>query len=274
MRHHFVPRGGCRRRLRLEKSAIAAPTLDGITVVRAQGSTLARMNPEIRCTNRSHLAVMNALGMSSLLTCPRDPQSRRRSRSHVTAVRTSRGRYSVHLRESATNLREKLSRSSPTGSAAAAAATSPSCAPHGAAAACVPSRSDAAAAPTSPPCAPQGSAAASVSPQIRRRALAHRIRRHARLMGPPSRACPRDPMPQPPHLAAVRASGIRRRERVSQIRRRALAPRIRRRARLIGPPPRACLQDPMTQPLPPRRRARLRDPRRERVLRSAVARAS
>jgi hypothetical protein len=45
------------------------------------------------------------------------------------------------------------------------------------------------------------------------------------------------------HLAAVRASGIRRREpvpqirrreRVPQIRRRALAPRIRRRARLSG----------------------------------------
>jgi hypothetical protein len=70
MRHHFVPRGGCRRRLRLEKSAIAAPTLDGIAVVRAQGSTLARMNPEIRCTNRSHLPVMHVLGASSLLTRP------------------------------------------------------------------------------------------------------------------------------------------------------------------------------------------------------------
>jgi hypothetical protein len=32
--------------LRLEKSAIAAPTLDGIAVVHAQGSTLARMNPD------------------------------------------------------------------------------------------------------------------------------------------------------------------------------------------------------------------------------------
>lgn len=70
MRHHFVPRGGCRRRLRLGKSAIAAPTLDGIAVVCAQESTLARMNPEIRCTNRSHLVVMHALGVSSLLTCP------------------------------------------------------------------------------------------------------------------------------------------------------------------------------------------------------------
>jgi hypothetical protein len=42
---------------------------------------------------------------------------------------------------------------------------SPSCALHGAAAACVPSGSDVAAAPTSPPCAPHGSAAASVSPR-------------------------------------------------------------------------------------------------------------
>jgi hypothetical protein len=116
------------------------------------------MNPEIRCINRSHLAVMHALGVSSLLTCPRDPPSCRHSRSHVTVVRTSRGRYRVHLRET-------LSCSSPTGSAAAAAATSPSCAPHGAAAACVPSGSNAAAAPTLPSCAPQGSAAASVSPR-------------------------------------------------------------------------------------------------------------
>jgi hypothetical protein len=116
------------------------------------------MNSEIRCTNCSHLAVMHALGVLSLLTCPRDPPSHRRSRSHITAVRTSRGRCRVHLRET-------LSRSSPTGSTAAAAATSPSCAPHGAVAACVPSGSDAAAAPTSPPCAPQGSVAASLSPR-------------------------------------------------------------------------------------------------------------
>jgi hypothetical protein len=116
------------------------------------------MNLEIRCFNCSHLAVMHALGVSSLLTCSRDPPPRHRSRSHVTVVRTSRGRCRVHLRET-------LSRSSPTGSAAAAAATSSSCAPHGAAAACVPSGSDAAAAPTLPLCAPQGSAAASVSPR-------------------------------------------------------------------------------------------------------------
>jgi hypothetical protein len=76
MCHHFVPRGGCRRRSRLGKSAIAAPTLDGITVVRAQGSTLARVHPEIRCISRSHLAVMHVLGVPSFLTCPRDPPSR------------------------------------------------------------------------------------------------------------------------------------------------------------------------------------------------------
>jgi hypothetical protein len=70
MRHHFVPRGGYRRRSRLGKSAIAAPTLDDITVVRSQGSTLVRMHPEIRRINRSHLTVMHALGVSSLLTCP------------------------------------------------------------------------------------------------------------------------------------------------------------------------------------------------------------
>jgi hypothetical protein len=116
------------------------------------------MNLEIRCTNRSHLVVIHALGVSSLLTCPRDPPSRRRSRSHVTVVRTSRGRCRVHLTET-------LSRSSPTGSAAAAAAISSLCAPHGAAATCVPSGSDVAAALASPPCTHQGSAAASVSPR-------------------------------------------------------------------------------------------------------------
>ena len=98
MRHHFVPRGGCRRRSRLGKSAIAAPTLDGIAVVRAQGSTLVRVHPEFRRISRSHLAVMHALGVLSLLACPRDPSSRRRSRSHLTVVRNSRGRCRVHLR--------------------------------------------------------------------------------------------------------------------------------------------------------------------------------
>jgi hypothetical protein len=51
-------------------SAIAAPTLDGIAVVRAQGSTLARVNPEIRRISRSCLAVMHTIGVPSLLTCP------------------------------------------------------------------------------------------------------------------------------------------------------------------------------------------------------------
>jgi hypothetical protein len=155
MRHHFVPRGGCRRRSRLWKSAITAPTLDGIAVVRAQGSALARVHPEIRCTNRSHLAVMNTLGVSSLLMCPRDlpcvaaaapisppcaPQGvaatctsgrRCRGRCHLAVVRTSR-----------------------------------------ATTACVPSGSDAAAAPTSLPCAPQGG---------HRRTLASGIRRYERV---------------------------------------------------------------------------------------------
>jgi hypothetical protein len=74
------------------------------------------------------------------------------------------------------------------GSAVAVAGTSPSCAPHGAAAACVPSGSDAAADPTSSPCAPQGSAVASVS-QIRHRATdagARRRRTSQRRTGQPS----------------------------------------------------------------------------------------
>jgi hypothetical protein len=93
-----VTRGGCRHRSRLGKSAIAAPTLDGITVVRAQESTLGRVHPEISRTIRSHLAVMHTLGVSSLLTCPRDPPSRHHSRSHLTTMCTSRGRCCVHLR--------------------------------------------------------------------------------------------------------------------------------------------------------------------------------
>jgi hypothetical protein len=111
MCHHFVPRGGCYRRSCLGKSAIAAPTLDDIVVVRAQGLTLACVHPEICRTSRSHLAVMHALGVPWLLTCPQDPSSRRRSRSHVTVVRTSRGRCRVHLRET-------LPRSCPPGSTA------------------------------------------------------------------------------------------------------------------------------------------------------------
>jgi hypothetical protein len=90
MRHNFVPRGGCHRRSCLGKSAIAAPTMDGITVVCAQGSTLERVHPEIRRTSRSHLAVMHALGVPSLLTCRRDPLSCRRSCFHLIVVRTSR----------------------------------------------------------------------------------------------------------------------------------------------------------------------------------------
>jgi hypothetical protein len=54
------------------------------------------------------------------------------------------------------HLKGSLPRSCPAGSAIVAAAASLSCAPHEAAAACVPLGSDAAAAPTSPPCAPQG----------------------------------------------------------------------------------------------------------------------
>jgi hypothetical protein len=108
MRHHYMPRGGCRRRSRLGKSTIAAPTLDNITVVRAQGLNLACVHPEIHRTSYSHLAVMHALGVSSLLTCPRDPPLHRRS--HLTDMRTPRGRCRVHLRET-------LSRSCPEDSA-------------------------------------------------------------------------------------------------------------------------------------------------------------
>jgi hypothetical protein len=99
MRHHFVPRGGCRRRSRLGKSAIAAPTLDDITVVRTQGSTLARVHPEIRRISRSHLAVMHALWAPSLLTCPRDPPSRCRNRSPPHHRAQLKGSLRVHLRE-------------------------------------------------------------------------------------------------------------------------------------------------------------------------------
>jgi hypothetical protein len=109
--------------LRLEKSAIAAPTLDGIAVVHAQGSTLARMNPDPLhqpLPPRRHERLTDVV----VAHMPRDPPSRRRSRSHVTAVCTSRGRCRVHLRET-------LSRSSPMGSAVATASTSLSCAPHG-----------------------------------------------------------------------------------------------------------------------------------------------
>jgi hypothetical protein len=49
--------------------------------------------------SRSHLAVMHALGIPSLLMCPRDTLSCHLSRSHLTVVRNSRGRCRVHLRE-------------------------------------------------------------------------------------------------------------------------------------------------------------------------------
>jgi hypothetical protein len=109
--------------LRLEKSAIAAPTLDGIAVVHAQGSTLACMNPDP-------------------LHQPLPPRRHERLTDVVVA----------HM--------------------------------------------------------PPGS---TVAP---RQSLPHRRRAH--LMGPPPRACPRDPMPQ------------------------SLPPR--RRARLRDPPSRTCPQ--------------------------------
>jgi hypothetical protein len=82
------------------------------------------VHPEIRRISRSHLTVMHALGVSSLLTCPRDPPSRRRNHYHLTVVRNSRGRYRVHLRET-------LPRLCPLGSAVTVVATSSSCTPHG-----------------------------------------------------------------------------------------------------------------------------------------------
>jgi hypothetical protein len=118
----------------------------------AQGSTPARVHPGNRRSNRSHLVFVRALGVPSSLTCPRDLSSRRRSPSHFVVVHASRGRCRARRRET-------LSRLCPLGSAAAAAATSPSCAPQGAAAARVPSVSDVATAPTSPSCVPHGGAA-------------------------------------------------------------------------------------------------------------------
>jgi hypothetical protein len=134
-------------------------------------------------TAASHLGCATTSTAVVVAHVPRDPSSRRRSRSHLTVVRNSRGRCRVHLRET-------LSCSCPLGSTAAA--TSPSCTPHGVAVACVPSGSDATTAPTSPLCVPQGdhrrALASRISRrerdhQIRRRALAPRIRRRARLSG-------------------------------------------------------------------------------------------
>jgi hypothetical protein len=137
-------------------------------------TTLARVHPEIHRISHSHLVIMHALGVSPLLTCPRDPPSCCRSRSHLTVVRNSRGRCRVHLKET-------LPRSCPLGSAAVAAATSPSCAPHGVAAACMPSGSDAAAAPTSPPCAPQGGHRCTLASGIRCRERVPWIHRRERV---------------------------------------------------------------------------------------------
>jgi hypothetical protein len=130
MRHHFVPKGCCRRCSRLRKSAIVAPTLDDIAVVRAQGLTLARVHPEIRRTSRSHLAVMHALGVPSFHIPPR---------SVVAQPQPLPPHRRAHLKGSL-------------------------------------------------PRAPQGDIATLVPPGIHRR---------AHLMGAPPRACPRDPMPQP-----------------------------------------------------------------------------
>jgi hypothetical protein len=95
-----------------------------------------------------HLAVMHALGVPSLLTCPpRSAVAPPHRRAHL------KGLLPCASQGDATAL-------VPPGSAAAAAATSPSRAPHGAAAACVPLGSDAATAPTSSSCAPQGGIAA------------------------------------------------------------------------------------------------------------------
>jgi hypothetical protein len=161
------------------------------------------VHPEIRHISRSHLAVMHALGVPSLLTCPQDLSSLYHSRSHLTVMRNSRGRCRVHLRKT-------IPRSCPSRSVAVAAATSSSCAPDGAAAACVPSGSDAAAAPTSPLCVPQRGHRRALASGGHCRALASGVRRRERV------------------------SRIRHRERVPQIHRRALAPRIHRRARLSG----------------------------------------
>jgi hypothetical protein len=135
----------------------------------------------IRRRGRCHIAVVRtSWGRRRVHTLG----IRCRRRSHLAVVRTSRGRCRVHLRET-------LSPSSPTGSATAAAATSPSCAPHGAAAACVPLGSDVVAAPTSLPCAPQGSAAASVPPRstVARLLLGSAVARASKGWGRNCRRC-------------------------------------------------------------------------------------
>jgi hypothetical protein len=184
MRHHFVPRGGCRCRSRLEKSTIAAPTLDGITVVCAQELTLTRVHPEIRRISRSHLVVMHALGVSSLLTCPRDPASRRRSRSTSPSCATQGV-------VAACTLGRRCRARAPWDPPSQPLPPRRRAHLRGSRATCVSSGSDVAAASTSPPCAPQGAITALALgirrykrvPRIRRRALAPRIRRRRAPLG-------------------------------------------------------------------------------------------
>jgi hypothetical protein len=81
MHHHFMPRGGCRRRSRLGKSAIAAPTspscaTQGVTTACTLGRRCCAPAPRIRRArllppprHRAHL-------MGPLLrACPRDLMS-------------------------------------------------------------------------------------------------------------------------------------------------------------------------------------------------------
>jgi hypothetical protein len=118
--------------LRLEKSAIVAPTLDGIAVVRAQGSTLARMNLDPlhqplppRCHERLTDVVVAHMPPRSTVAPPQSlprhrrahlkgslpcaPQGdvvalephgiRRRDRWHIAVVRTSWGHRRVRALE-------------------------------------------------------------------------------------------------------------------------------------------------------------------------------
>jgi hypothetical protein len=178
MRHHFVPRGGCRRRSRLGKSTIATPTLDDITVVRTQGSTLTRASRDPShqpLPPRRHGRLMGAV----VAHVPQDPPSRYRNRSPLTIVRNSRGRSMC------TSGRRCRARTP--GSAAATAATSPSWTLHGATAAC----------PRDPMPQP-------LPP--RRRARLRGPSPRTGLRDPPPRACPPDPPsracpPDPPSRA-------------------------------------------------------------------------
>jgi hypothetical protein len=147
MRHHFVPRGGCRRRSRLGKSAIAAPTLDDITVVRAQGSNLRA------CILRS---VASAAPTSPSCTplgcrrCSRAPEIRRRAAATTTTSPSCATQGVATACTSGRRCRACAPWDPPSQS------LPPRRRAHlmGATIACMPSGSDAAAAPTSPPCAP------------------------------------------------------------------------------------------------------------------------